>query len=137
MAHFSEDEAWKLSKDLAVFCYQNLTSPDKENTQNLDVIIKRSALQVSENVAQDFGSKAGVTGRIQLNMAVKGLQRLESNLLIALELNAISREFFDSTIPKIRDLGAVLKERRKLAQTEMKSKMAERMSGLGFEVDDD
>ena len=138
MEHFSSDKAWQLASDLAVYCYRQLEEHDAGQEPNLARQISKFAARVAAQVAEDFGSKVSITGRLHLNMAVTSLRAMESNLLIAFEVGDVTDEIRSTITAKTRALEEELRQRQKVAKEERRAKMARRMtSSMGLDMDDD
>lgn len=93
---FTDLLAWKESHKLALMIYQVTDKFPENEIYSLVNQMRRCSVSIASNIAEGF-SRQGVKEKIQFFYVAKGsLTELQSQLLIARDLNYLPKEEFDN-----------------------------------------
>ncbi len=93
---FKDLIAWKKARQLVLKIYQITSFFPKEETYVLSSQIKRSAISVASNIAEGFSRKTN-KDKIQFYyIALGSLTEIQSQLILALDLNLITKTDFQN-----------------------------------------
>jgi four helix bundle protein len=95
MKDFKDLDVWKASKQLAVIFYKNTENFPKHELFGLTNQMRRAAISISSNIAEGCGRKTAKDTTQFLYISRGSLFELESQLIIAFELNYILQEPYD------------------------------------------
>lgn len=103
---FKDLIVWQKSFMLAKETYQAVKDFPKEEIYGLSQQMKRSAVSVPSNIAEGYGRRHQKEYRQSLSIAYGSLCELETQYLLAAELNFIKRsQLFDDLL---REVGSML-----------------------------
>lgn len=92
---FIDLDAWKQSHQLVISIYQLTKNFPREETYSLTDQMKRCSVSISSNIAEGF-SRRSKKEKIQFYYMAKGsLTELQNQLLVAKDVEYISREQFN------------------------------------------
>lgn len=107
MAHFKELIVWQKSVDLAEFVYLTTNNMPQHQKYSLADQMQRASVSVMSNIAE--GSKRSRKEWINfLRMAHGSTAELESQFILALRLNYITKEQFEAFNQKISHITRIL-----------------------------
>lgn len=95
MKDFKKLKVWQKSIDLVKIIYQNTKKFPKEEIFGLTSQIRRSAISIPSNIAEGSGRGTDKELNRFLNIAKGSSFELETQLIISLELDYISKNTFD------------------------------------------
>lgn len=101
--------AWQKAIVMVQDIYKILETFPSEEKYGLCSQIKRSAVSVPSNIAEGWGRNSSGTYTHFLKIATGSLCELETQLIIAVELNFTSNEKIESSIGLIEEISKMLK----------------------------
>jgi four helix bundle protein len=102
---FEDLEVWRLAKDLTIKTYRIVTTFPKDEVFGLASQIKRAALSVPANIAEGFG-RFHYPDKTKFYLNARGsLLELKNHLLIANDLQFVSKADLNTMIQEIDQLG--------------------------------
>lgn len=114
---FTDINAWKLAKQLAVSIYTETENFPKSEIFGLTSQMRRSAISVSSNIAEGFGRFSDKDQEHFYIMASGSLYEIKSQIIIAGELHMIKNEEFLKIIEQIdethRTLNGLIRAHKK------------------------
>ena len=96
MKNYKELDAWKMAMNLVVEVYKVAKNYPKEETYALTSQSKRASVSVAANIAEGIGRQYKKDTLQFLHISRGSLYELETLLLIALQLQMLSKENFDA-----------------------------------------
>lgn len=89
-------DAWKEGHKLVVIIYSTSRAFPKEETFGLTSQIRRSAVSITSNIAEGFSQKSYREKMQFYQIALGSVMELQSQLLIARDINYLNKASFDS-----------------------------------------
>jgi len=108
MQDFKELQIWKLAFDLNKEIYKTTAKFPKEELYALTQQLKRASVSVSSNIAEGCGKRTNKDFVSFLYNAMGSLKEIESQLLIAQDLNYLAQSKFIELDEKLDELGKKL-----------------------------
>lgn len=99
---------WQKSMDLVSFTYSNLSGIPTDETFGLISQIKRSSISIPSNIAEGYGRGSSKSYMHFLSIARGSLYELETQLLIALNLNFIKQNIYNEFDNLIIEIGKMI-----------------------------
>jgi four helix bundle protein len=96
MKNYKELDAWKMAMNLVLEVYKVAKDYPKEETYALTSQSKRASVSVAANIAEGIGRQYKKDTIQFLHISRGSLHELETLLLIALQLQMLSKENFDA-----------------------------------------
>ena len=93
---FEDLSVWKTARKLTYRVYRATSNERFEQDFGLNGQIQRSAVSVMSNIAEGFGSRTSRTFIQFLGYARRSAAEVQSHLYVALDMNYISQEEFDT-----------------------------------------
>ena len=109
--HHKDMEVWKLSMELVVKIYQLTENFPKDEMFGLTSQIRRCAVSIPSNIAEGCGRFSNKETLRFISIALGSLAELETQILIATELNFINNT--ENIIEIIKKVNALLIELKK------------------------
>ncbi len=100
---------WQRGINLVKDVYKETGNLPKEELYGLTNQIRRSAISIPSNIAEGHIRQHRAEFRQFLNIALGSLAELETQIIIARELNYISNEKSESLIDQMRYLGKMIR----------------------------
>ncbi len=100
---------WQRGINLVKDVYKETGNFPKEELYGLTNQIRRSAISIPSNIAEGHIRQHRAEFRQFLNIALGSLAELETQIIIARELNYISNEKSESLIDQMRSLGKMIR----------------------------
>ena len=104
MHNFKELKIWQNSKDLVINVYRKTENFPKEETFGLTNQIRRSAVSIPSNIAEGCGRNSDKDLIRFLDIANGSSFELETQLIIAHELNFLDKENFENLDEKLSEI---------------------------------
>lgn len=104
MHNFKKLNIWKDSIELTKLIYKNTDKFPKSEIYGLTSQLRRSVISVPSNIAEGSGRNSDKEFRKHLNIAIGSLFELETQVIIAHELNLLTDDNFNTLDSKISDL---------------------------------
>ncbi len=101
-------DIWKKSINLATIIYKTTKSFPKDELYGLISQIRRAAVSVSSNIAEGAGRGSKKEFLRFIMISLGSLNELESQIVIAKNLNYIKEEEFQNLSSKVEELGNLL-----------------------------
>ncbi|MFK5891433.1 MAG: four helix bundle protein [Flavobacteriaceae bacterium] len=101
MHNFKELDIWKESKDFSVAVYKLTMSFPKSETYGIISQINRAVVSIPSNIAEGAGRGTNKDFSRFISIALDSSFELETQLIIALEINYIDKISFDNLIEKL------------------------------------
>ena len=102
MHNIKKLKIWNDSIDLCVDVYQALANMPNDERYGLSSQIKRSAVSIPSNIAEDAGRDTNPQFSHFLNIAYGSSYELQTQLIISERLNFISSEVNESLLNKLK-----------------------------------
>ena len=99
---------WKRSKDLAVIIYGITTKFPKEELYGLTSQVRRSSISIPSNIAEGWGRDSDKNFSNFLKIAKGSLYELETQLIIAAELNYFENSKYEELSAEINELSKMI-----------------------------
>lgn len=96
MHQFKELSVWQKAVDLATVVYSHTKNFPSEEKYGLTSQIRRSVVSISSNIAEGAGRKSKKEFKYFLNIAYGSGSELETQLLIARNLDFINNENYEA-----------------------------------------
>ncbi|HEY5714723.1 MAG TPA: four helix bundle protein [Candidatus Gracilibacteria bacterium] len=93
---FTDLEAWKESHRIALSIYKLTKDFPKEEIFGLTNQLRRASVSVSSNIAEGFSRYSNKEKHHFYRMALGSLTETQSQMLMARDINYVSKEAFDS-----------------------------------------
>lgn len=103
MKTYKELDIWKKSRILATYRYELTKNFPKDEVFGLTAQIRRAAVSVPSNIAEGCGRSTSKSTAQFLYIARGSLYELEMQSFIALDLNYINEDSFNTLMVKISD----------------------------------
>ncbi|ANW96198.1 four helix bundle protein [Wenyingzhuangia fucanilytica] len=100
--NFRELEIWKESKDLSIQVYKITRNFPREEVYGITSQICRASVSIPSNIAEGAGRNSNKDFSRFINIALGSAFELETQLIIALELEYISKEDFENLINNLQ-----------------------------------
>ena len=104
MHNIKKLKIWNDSIDLCVDVYQALANMPNDERYGLSSQIKRSAVSIPSNIAEDAGRDTNPQFSHFLNIAYGSSYELQTQLIISKRLNFISSEVNESLLNKLNEV---------------------------------
>ncbi len=118
---FTDLIAWQKAHVLVVDIYKELKLFPKEEQYGLTSQIKRAVVSVSSNIAEGFSRKTNKDKKQFYYISLGSLTELQNELLIARDLNYLTKEIFinlaDKTVEVSRLINGLIKSLNKTLNT--------------------
>lgn len=101
MHNFKELEIWKESKDFSVAIYKLTMGFPKSEIYGLTSQINRAVISIPSNIAEGAGRETDKDFSRFISMALGSSFELETQLIIAFEINYLDKVTFDELIGKL------------------------------------
>jgi len=101
MHNFKELDIWKDSKDFSVAIYKLTLGFPKFETYGIISQINRAVVSIPSNIAEGAGRETNKYFSRFISMALGSSFELETQLIIALEINYIVKDNFDNLIKQL------------------------------------
>ncbi len=108
MHQFKELKVWKSSRILVKSIYQATSNFPKEELFGITNQIRRSAISISSNIAEGCGRETSNEFVRFLDLANGSVFELESQLILANDLNFLDKSVFDDLISKVNEIQKML-----------------------------
>jgi len=105
---YEDLEVWQKAKSMVVGVYDMLKSLPKFEIYGLASQIRRSAVSVPSNIAEGQGRKSTKAFNNHLNIAYGSLMELETQLIIAKELNYLTNSQLSIIRLKTQEVGRMI-----------------------------
>lgn len=113
MHNFRELNVWKISKELCKEIYSRTRSFPKFETYGLASQLNRASVSIPSNIAEGCGRETNKDLARFITIAVGSSYEVETQLIIAFELDYINKVDFDVLLAKIHQLQKMLYNFRK------------------------
>jgi four helix bundle protein len=114
MKNHKDLDAWKESIQLAIYVYQMVATFPPSEIYGLNSQIKRSVVSVASNIAEGAARNSRKEFIRFLNMAQSSLSELETQLIIAKELNFLSDDkIFEKLLTSQKLVGGLIRYLKK------------------------
>lgn len=100
--NFRELEIWKESKDLSIRVYKITRDFPKQEVYGITSQICRASVSIPSNIAEGAGRNSNKDFSRFINIALGSAFELETQLIIAFELNYIEETAFEDLIKKLQ-----------------------------------
>lgn len=101
MRKFKELEVWKLGKELAIDTYKLTQSMPKEEVYGLTSQMRRATISIPSNIAEGCSRSSNKEFGRFLEISIGSAFELETQLIIAQELDFLEKKEVDIVIEKI------------------------------------
>jgi len=101
MHNFKELEIWQESKDFCILIYKTTLNFPKSETYGITSQINRAAVSIPSNIAEGAGRETNKDFSRFISIALGSSFELETQLIIALEINYFDKTSFDDLIKKL------------------------------------
>ncbi len=101
-------EVWKLSIDFVTEIYAITKSYPKEEQFGITNQIRRAAVSVPSNIAEGAGRRSDKEFLQFLYIALGSVQEIDTQLLISLNLEFISKSDYDNLMTKLNQISKML-----------------------------
>lgn len=108
MYNFKELNVWKLSKDLSVEIYKLTKTFPKSELYGLTSQLNRASISIPSNIAEGSGRETSKDYSRFINIALGSSFEIETQLIIALELEFLSNEKYDKLIDELHQIQKML-----------------------------
>jgi four helix bundle protein len=105
---YREQFIWKQGVSLAINCYKLTEHFPKSELYGLTSQIRRSSVSVPSNIAEGYGRRTKNEYVQFLHIALGSLRELDTQLIIAREVNLASTELFQPLIKEVDRLQGIL-----------------------------
>ncbi len=105
---YREQFIWKRGIQLAINCYRLTEHFPKSELYGLTSQIRRSAVSVPSNIAEGYGRRTTKEYIQFLHIALGSLRELDTQLIIAKEVNLAETEFFTSLLKEVDQLQGIM-----------------------------
>ena len=99
--NFRELEVWKESKNLSILVYRLTREFPNSEMYGITSQINRSAISIPSNIAEGAGRNSNKDFSRFINIALGSAFELETQLIIAFELNFIENNVYEGLIKEI------------------------------------
>lgn len=106
-------EAWKEGIEIAIIIYRLTKNFPKDELYGLTSQIRRSAVSISNNIAEGAGRSSREEFKRFLNISLGSLNETESLLFLSLKLDYLDKDNFELLREKIRNVGNLIGGLRK------------------------
>lgn len=101
-------EAWSSAMDLVELIYISTSSFPKDETYGLRSQIRGSAVSIPSNIAEGHGRKGSKEFAHHLSIARGSLCEMETQLILSVRLNYITKEQAEPVWTKSQEVGRLL-----------------------------
>ena len=101
MHNFKELNVWKDAKDFSVYIYRLTRTFPESETYGIISQINRSAVSIPSNIAEGAGRNSNKDFSRFINIAIGSSFELETQLMIAYEIDFIEKKTFDEINEKL------------------------------------
>ena len=108
MLDYKDLDVWKLSIDFVTDIYKVTSSFPKEDQFGLTNQIRRAAVSVPSNIAEGAARNSDKEFLRFLYISLGSIQEIDTQLLIALNLDFISSSDFDNLIIQLEQIAKML-----------------------------
>ena len=106
--NFKELNVWKEAKDFSISVYKVTMNFPKSEVYGITSQINRAAVSISSNIAEGAGRNSNKDFARFVHIALGSSFELETQLIIALELNFIEQSSYNSLIEKLNKIQKML-----------------------------
>lgn len=108
MSNYKDLLVWQRAIELVTMVYKATSYFPKEETYSLTSQIRRAAISIPSNIAE--GSARGTTKNFIyfLNVAIGSLRELETQLIIAINLDYLQQDEFDEIKEPLHEVAKML-----------------------------
>jgi len=114
-------DVWKLSVKFVVEIYQETSKFPKEEIFGITSQMRRSAVSISSNIAEGSGRQTDKEFIQFLYYSLGSKEELDTQLIIAKQLNYITQNSFDRLSPQLETIGKLLNGLIKYLKTSNKT----------------
>jgi len=104
MHNFKELDIWQESKNLCVLVYKLTLDFPKSEMYGLTSQINRAVISIPSNIAEGAGRGTDKDFSRFISMALGSSFELETQLIIALEINYVDKVTFDNLVNKLNTI---------------------------------
>jgi len=106
--NFKELNVWKEAKDFSISVYKVTMNFTKSEVYGITSQINRAAVSISSNIAEGAGRNSNKDFARFVHITLGSSFELETQLIIALELNFIEQSSYNSLIEKLNKIQKML-----------------------------
>jgi four helix bundle protein len=104
MHNFKELDTWQESKDFCVVIYKKASDFPKSEVYGLTSQINRAVVSIHSNIAEGAGRETNKDFSRFISIALGSSFELETQLIIALEINYLDKVTFEEWIGKLNTI---------------------------------
>ncbi|MDO6803833.1 four helix bundle protein [Wenyingzhuangia sp. 1_MG-2023] len=108
MHNFKELTVWKESKEFSVLVYKATASFPKSEQYGLVNQLNRAAVSIPSNIAEGSGRETKKDFSRFIDMALGSSFEVETQLMIAFDLDFLDKDIFEGLIEKINQIQKML-----------------------------
>jgi len=108
MHNFKELNSWKEAKELCVLIYKNVSIFPSSEIYGITSQIKRAVISIPSNIAEGAGRNTNKDFSRFIAIALGSSFELETQLIIANELNFMENETFQELVLKLNKIQRML-----------------------------
>lgn len=101
-------DVWKMAMDFVKEIYQVTESFPKSEIYGLTSQMRRSAISIPSNLAEGAARKGGKEFKQFLNIAQGSISELDTQIDLALMLNLIEKDLYDTLIDRLNVISKML-----------------------------
>lgn len=105
---YKEQFIWKKAINLAVRCYRLTEYFPKSEIYGITSQIRRSSVSIASNIAEGYGRKGKGEYIHFLHIALGSARELDTQLVIALEVELCKKEYINSVINDVDEIQRLL-----------------------------
>lgn len=99
---------WQRAVQLAINCYKFTRLFPKSELYGLTSQIRRSGVSVASNIAEGYGRRSKQEYIQFLHIALGSLRELDTQLIIAKEVDLAEKELFTSILNEVEEMQSIL-----------------------------
>jgi four helix bundle protein len=119
MHNYKELNVWIESKNFVITVYKVTTKFPKSEVYGLTSQINRAAISIPSNIAEGAGRNSNKDFSRFINIAIGSSFELETQLIIAFDLDLIDKSDFDTCIERIVKIQKMLSNFNKYLQSKV------------------
>ncbi len=105
---YKEQFIWKKAINLAVRCYKLTEYFPKSEIYGMTSQVRRSSISIASNIAEGYGRKGKREYINFLHIALGSARELDTQLIIALEVELCKKEYINSVINDVDEMQRLL-----------------------------
>ena len=109
---YQDLQVWQKSKRFAVDVYKITLRFPKEETYGITPQLRRASISIASNLAEGYGRKSRVDFSRFISIALGSANEVESLLIIANELDYLSKSDFENFSKNVKDVLMMLEKLR-------------------------